>query len=231
MAIAKMVLGQGAGCRPARAFRRFPHSQRHAGGGASTWARMSIASREMLQQFGLMGEIYSRLRAEDQAAARGPAFDRRRRAQGQCAHARSHAAAEDRWGSISSATWKAAIFSRARADVIVCDGFVGNVALKVSEGLVGDDPQHAARIARGHALPARSAMRSRVRRTRISRSESIIPSTAARRCWASRASASSATAGRTRNAIKNAIRVAADFASSNMNQRIEEELREFAKAG
>ena len=33
------------------------------------------------------------------------------------------------------------------------------------------------------------------------------------------------------NAIKNAIRVAADFASSNMNQRIEEELREFATAG
>jgi glycerol-3-phosphate acyltransferase PlsX len=32
------------------------------------------------------------------------------------------------------------------------------------------------------------------------------------------------------NAIKNAIRVAADFASSNMNLRIEEELREFAKA-
>jgi glycerol-3-phosphate acyltransferase PlsX len=32
------------------------------------------------------------------------------------------------------------------------------------------------------------------------------------------------------NAIKNAIRIAADFASSNMNLRIEEELREFAKA-
>ena len=31
--------------------------------------------------------------------------------------------------------------------------------------------------------------------------------------------------------MKNAIRVAADFASSNMNQRIEEELREFAEAG
>ena len=31
-------------------------------------------------------------------------------------------------------------------------------------------------------------------------------------------------------AIKNAIRVAADFASSNMNERIEEELREFAEA-
>ena len=33
------------------------------------------------------------------------------------------------------------------------------------------------------------------------------------------------------NAIKNAIRVAADFASSNMNQRIEEELREYATLG
>jgi glycerol-3-phosphate acyltransferase PlsX len=33
------------------------------------------------------------------------------------------------------------------------------------------------------------------------------------------------------NAIKNAIRVAGEFASSNMNHRIEEELREFPKAG
>jgi len=32
------------------------------------------------------------------------------------------------------------------------------------------------------------------------------------------------------NAIKNAIRIAGDFASSNMNLRIEEELRQFAKA-
>jgi glycerol-3-phosphate acyltransferase PlsX len=30
-------------------------------------------------------------------------------------------------------------------------------------------------------------------------------------------------------AMKNAIRVAADFASSNMNERIEEELREFSE--
>jgi phosphate acyltransferase len=32
------------------------------------------------------------------------------------------------------------------------------------------------------------------------------------------------------NAIKNAVKIAANFASSNMNLRIEEELREFAKA-
>jgi glycerol-3-phosphate acyltransferase PlsX len=31
------------------------------------------------------------------------------------------------------------------------------------------------------------------------------------------------------NAMKNAVRVAADFASSNMNQRIEEELRDVVK--
>jgi len=33
------------------------------------------------------------------------------------------------------------------------------------------------------------------------------------------------------NAIKNAIRIAAEFASSKVNQRIEDELREYAKAG
>ena len=58
-----------------------------------------------------------------------------------------------------------------------------------------------------------------------------MPNTAARRCWASRACALSATAGRTRTPSRMRIRVAADFASSNMNQRIEEGLREFAKAG
>ena len=50
--------------------------------------------------------------------------------------------------SISSATWKAAISIQRHVDVIVCDGFIGNVALKVSEGLVrhGEDTCSANRL-------------------------------------------------------------------------------------
>ncbi len=84
-----------------------------------------------------------------------------------------------------------------KADVIVCDGFIGNVALKVSEGLVDVIKQMLQESLRGHhhaedrlrALPGRLQ--------RISRSAWTIPSTAARRCSASTASASSATGART----------------------------------
>jgi glycerol-3-phosphate acyltransferase PlsX len=79
-------------------------------------------------------------------------------------------------------------------DVIVCDGFTGNVALKVSEGLV-DMVKNLLRESLeatisgkiGYALP-------RTRVHQFPRSAWIIPNTAARRCWACAACASSATA-------------------------------------
>ena len=116
------------------------------------------------------------------------------------------------------------------ADVIVCDGFVGNVALKVSEGL---------------AEMIRSMLRESLEAT-VSRKIGYVLSRSAYKEFKKRVDYSEYGGapllgvkgvciichGRSdTNAIKNAIRVAADFASSNMNQRIEEELREFAKAG
>src|SRR3984885_5114160 len=108
-------------------------------------------------------------------------------------------------------------------DVIVCDGFIGNVALKVSEGLVEMVDQMLrealeATITRkiGYVL-ARTAFKEFKKRVDYSeyggapllgvRGVCII------------------THGRSNaNAIKNAIRVAAEFAQGKVNERIEAEL-------
>jgi len=108
-------------------------------------------------------------------------------------------------------------------DVIVCDGFIGNVALKVSEGLVDMIYQMLrqsleATITRkiGYVL-ARTAFQDFKKRVDYSeyggapllgvRGVCII------------------THGRSNaNAIKNAIRVAAEFADGKINERIEAEL-------
>jgi len=111
-----------------------------------------------------------------------------------------------------------------KADVIVCDGFIGNVALKVSEGLVEMiksmlQESLEATITRkiGYVL-AKAAFTDFRRRVDYSeyggapllgvKGVSII-------CH-----------GRSNaNAIKNAIRVAAEFSNGNINQRIESEFR------
>ncbi len=109
------------------------------------------------------------------------------------------------------------------SDVIVCDGFVGNVALKVSEGLVDvirhmlQDSLRATAARKLGYLLARSAFVDFKKRIDYSeyggapllgvRGVCII-------CH-----------GRsTPKAIRNAIRVAKDFAGGGINQRIEEEL-------
>ena len=130
--------------------------------------------------------------------------------------------------SISSATWRAAIFFPAQRDVIVCDGFVGNVALKVSEGLsemirrmLRESLEATVTRKIGYAL-SRSAYRDFKKRVDYAEYGGAPLLGVKGVCIICHGRSDS-------NAIKNAIRVAADFASSNMNQRIEEELREYAK--
>ena len=82
-------------------------------------------------------------------------------------------------------------------DVAVCDGFVGNVALKTCEGLaklVSTLLRESAQVD-GHLAGRRIALAARPSTT--SRSAWTTPSTAARLCSASAASASSAMAPRT----------------------------------
>jgi phosphate acyltransferase len=109
-------------------------------------------------------------------------------------------------------------------DVIVCDGFVGNVALKVSEGVADMitgmlRESLAATITRkiGYVLSraAYSDFRKRVDYSEYGGAALLGVKGVCIICH-----------GRSNaNAIKNAIRVAADFSSGNINQQIEHVLR------
>ena len=108
-------------------------------------------------------------------------------------------------------------------DVIVCDGFIGNVALKVSEG-VGEMVKQLLRESLestisgkiGYAL-SRTALSDFKKRLDYSEYGGA-PLLGVRGVCIICHGRSNA------NAIKNAIRVAAEFAAGKVNQRIEEEL-------
>jgi phosphate acyltransferase len=113
-----------------------------------------------------------------------------------------------------------------KADVIVCDGFIGNVALKVSEGLVDMVKQMlqeslAATITRkiGYVL-SRAAFTDFKKRVDYSEYGGA-PLLGVRGVCIICHGRSNA------NAVKNAIRVAAEFSQGNINERIENELRRF----
>jgi len=115
-------------------------------------------------------------------------------------------------------------------DVIVCDGFTGNVALKVSEGLVDmfkkllrESLESTLSGKIGYAL-SKSALSSF--RKRLDHSEyGGAPLLGVRGgCIIGHGSSNA-------NAIKNAIRVAAEFSGGNVNRQIEEELLRLNKAG
>jgi phosphate acyltransferase len=109
------------------------------------------------------------------------------------------------------------------ADVVVCDGFIGNVALKVSEGLV-DMMQSMLREALEATVTRKlgyvlSKKAYREFRKRVDYSEyGGAPLLGVK-------GVSIICHGRSNaNAIKNAIRVAAEFAEGKLNEKIEAEL-------
>jgi glycerol-3-phosphate acyltransferase PlsX len=111
-----------------------------------------------------------------------------------------------------------------KSDVIVCDGFIGNVALKVSEGIVEMVKQMLqeslrATITRqiGYVL-ARTAFSDFKKRVDYSEYGGAPLLGVRGGCIICH--------GRSNpNAIKNAIRVAAEFSIGRVNQKIEDELR------
>jgi len=117
-----------------------------------------------------------------------------------------------------------------KADVIVCDGFIGNVALKVSEGIVDVIKQMLhesleATITRkiGYVLSraAYADFKKRVDYSEFGGAPLLGVKGVCIICH-----------GRSNaNAIKNAIRVASEFADGQINKRIEEGLRSFSAAG
>jgi len=114
-------------------------------------------------------------------------------------------------------------------DVVVCDGFIGNVALKVSEGLV-DMVKQLLRESLEASIPGKIVGYALSKaafsdfKKRVDYSEyGGAPLLGVR-------GASIICHGRSNaNAIKNAIRVAKEFSDGNVNQRIENELRSAAE--
>ena len=95
------------------------------------------------------------------------------------------------------------------ADVIVCDGFTGNVVLKTSEGLVEVVDAVLGEALAGRCRRARDAVRT------SSADGWTTRNTAARRCWAWPAWSSSATAARRRRPCGTRLRMAARFATGD----------------
>jgi glycerol-3-phosphate acyltransferase PlsX len=228
MAIAKMVLGKVPGVdRPALSG-VFPSHKGSPVVVVDVGANVDCEPA-MLAQFGLMGQIYSRLVLKVRDPRVGLLSIGEEEHKGNILTREATPLLKDMGFDFIGNVEGRDLFS-GHADVIVCDGFVGNVALKVAEGLA----EMMGRMLResltasvsgkiGYVL-SRSAFRSF--RKRVDYSEiGGAPLLGVKGVCIICHGRSDA------NAIKNAIRVAAEFASSNMNQRIEEELREFAQAG
>ncbi len=175
-----------------------------------------------LEQFAIMGEIYSRVIFGIQrprvgllsiGAEPGKGNELTREA-----YARLSRLPLDFLGNVEGRD-----LYNGKADVIVCDGFIGNVALKISEGLV-EAIKYMLREAFSSTLSAKvgyvlSRQAYADFKKRVDYSEyggaSLLGVKGA--CIICHGSSNA-------NAIKNAVRVAAEFAGHRINERIEQEL-------
>ena len=115
-----------------------------------------------------------------------------------------------------------------KADVIVCDGFIGNVALKVSEGVIEvivkmlkESLQGSIPAQMGYLLASKAlkGFKKRIDYSEYGGAPLLGVKGVCIICH-----------GRSdANAIKNAIRISAEFYTGKVNQRIEDELRGYAK--
>ena len=228
MAIAKMVFGKVPGVDRPALTGVFPTHKGTPVVVVDVGANVDCEP-EMLQQFGLMGEIYSRLVLKINKPRVGLLSIGEEEHKGNAltrdATPLLKSLAINFIGNVEGRD----LFS-GQVDVIVCDGFVGNVALKVSEGLsemirgmLRESLEATVTRKIGYAL-SRSAYKEFKKRVDYAEYGGAPLLGVKGVCIICHGRSDS-------NAIKNAIRVAADFASSNMNQRIEEELREYATAG
>ena len=225
MATAKMIHGMIRGVeRPALAS-AFPTMQGTPVVVVDVGANVD-STPAMLAQFAVMGEIYSRIIFRNPAPRVGllsigeeehKGNDLTRGATPLLKTMPIHFIGNVEGGDIYSGL----------ADVVVCDGFIGNVALKVSEGLVD---------------MMQSMLRESLEAT-VTRKLGYVLSRKAYRDFRKRVDYSEYGGapllgvkgvciichGRSNvNAIKNAIRVAAEFADGRVNEKIEAELERTA---
>ena len=222
MAISKTLLGMIPGVeRPALAS-AFPTVKGRPVVVVDVGANVDSTPR-MLAQFAVMGEIYSRLIFHTQRPKVGVLSIGEEEHKGNDL-TRSAAHILKTLPLNFTGNVEGRDLYTGKVDVIVCDGFIGNVALKVSEGMVEVIKQmlkealSATITAKVGYLLSRTAFQEFRRRVDYSeyggapllglRGVSII-------CH-----------GRSNdNAIKNAIRVAAEFASEHVNDRITHEMQ------
>jgi len=225
MATAKMVQGMISGVeRPALA-QVFPTMKGSPAVMVDVGANVDSSPR-MLAQFAIMGEIYSRVICRTERPRVGLLSIGEEEHKGnELTRAATPLLKTLDINFIGNVEGRD--LYTGEVDVVVCDGFIGNVALKVSEGVV-DVMKHMLQeslretITRqiGYVL-SRSAYTDFKKRVDYSeyggapllgvRGVCII-------CH-----------GRSNpNAIKNAVRVAAEFAQANVNERIANELRKSA---
>ena len=221
MAAAKMVLGTLAGVdRPALAA-VFPTATGKAAILLDVGA--NVDSRpHTLQQFAVMGEIYSRhifgvtrprvgLLSIGEEESKGNELTRH-------AFALLKELPLDFVGNVEGRD-----LYQGAVDVIVCDGFAGNVALKVSEGvadlvrLLLKQSLESTVAAKVGFLLARHAFRDFKRRLDYSEYGGAPLLGVKGACIITHGSANN-------NAVKNSIRVAAEFATRDVMARIEREL-------
>jgi glycerol-3-phosphate acyltransferase PlsX len=228
MAIAKMVLGKVPGVdRPALSG-VFPSLKGTPVVVVDVGANVDCEPA-MMAQFGLMGQIYSRLVLKVKNPRVGLLSIGEEEHKGNALTRDATPLLKDMAFNFIGNVEGGDLFS-GHADVIICDGFVGNVALKVAEGLaemmskmLKESLTATISSKIGYAL-SRSAFKDFKKRIDYSEIGGAPLLGVKGVCIICHGRSDA-------NAIKNAIRVAAEFASSNMNQRIEEELREFAQAG
>jgi glycerol-3-phosphate acyltransferase PlsX len=228
MAIAKMVFGKVPGVDRPALTGVFPTHKGTPVVVVDVGANVDCEP-EMLQQFGLMGEIYSRLVLKIKNPRVGLLSIGEEEHKGNALTRDATPLLKSLGVNFIGNVEGRDLFS-GHVDVIVCDGFVGNVALKVSEGLsemirkmLRESLEATVTRKIGYAL-SRSAYTEFKKRVDYAEYGGAPLLGLKGVCIICHGRSDS-------NAIKNAIRVAADFASSNMNQRIEEELREYAAAG
>lgn len=222
MAIAKMVQGKVPGVDRPAISAVFPTVTRHPAVMVDVGANVDC-SPDMLAQFAIMGEAYSRLVLG-------------------CVKPRvgllSIGEEEHKGNDLTKATTpllKALPFHfignvegrdlfSGTVDVIVCDGFIGNVALKTSEGLASmiknllRDSLTASPVRKVGALLAKSAIKELKERTDDSEYGGAPLLGLKGVCIICHGRSNA-------NAIKNAIRVAAEFSNHNLNHEIERGLQ------
>lgn len=222
MATAKMVQGMVQGVdRPALAG-IFPTFAGHPVVVVDVGANVDSQPR-MLAQFGIMGEIYSRIILHIKNPKVGLLSIGEEEHKGnemtRSATPLLKSLPLNFVGNVEGRD----IYS-GKADVVVCDGFIGNVALKVSEGLVDmlkqmlQESLEATMTRKIGYVLSRAAFTDFKKRVDYSEYGGAPLLGVKGVCIICH--------GRSNpNAIKNAIRVAAEFSSGNINQRIENELR------